>query len=370
VAAEKLTIQTVDVSHVRAPLPKPAAVSTFQIPAVDTCAITLRTREGVSGVGWCAAFGAEKCRALMAMVRDLFGVLVGKDAGDTEGNWAAMRQAASFVGRDGISAMAIGALDTALWDIKAKAAGAPLWKLLGGERTEIPAYASEGLWINAEIGELREEAASFIERGHAGMKLRVGKPDLREDIARAAAVREVIGPEIALMVDANQGWTVERAKEACRALREFGPEWVEEPVDHEDVRGCAEVAADTDIPVCQGETSWNERGMRHLLVVGAADVLMADLQRCSGVTGWLRVAGAAREHGVPITPHLFHETSAHLMSATPHAVWCEHMPWWEPILSEPMAFKDGHLILTDKPGIGVEWDEVACRRYAPAPGGD
>ncbi len=135
-----------------------------------------------------------------------------------------MRHAAGFVGRDGISAMPIGALDTALWDIKAKAAGAPLWKLLGGERTEVPAYASEGLWINAEIGELREEAASFIERGHAGMKLRVGKPHLGEDVARTAAVREVIGPEAALMVDANQGWTVERAKEACRALREFGPE--------------------------------------------------------------------------------------------------------------------------------------------------
>ena len=234
-ADAKLTIQTIAVSHVRVPLPWPAAVSTFRIPAVDTCAITLRTREGLSGIGWCAAFGAERCRALMAMVRDLFGVLINKDAADTEENWAAMRQAASFVGRDGISAMAIAALDTACWDIKARAAGAPLWKLLGGDRREIPCYASEGLWINASEEELKTEAESFIGRGHAGMKLRVGLPSLGDDIARTAAVRGVIGPDASLMVDANQGWSVEEAKAACRELSAFDLEWIEEPVDHEDM---------------------------------------------------------------------------------------------------------------------------------------
>ncbi len=366
----KLTIQTIAVSHVRVPLPKPAAVATFQIPAVDTCAITLRTREGVSGVGWCAAFGAEKCRALMAMVRDLFGTMIGRDPRNTEENWAAMRKAVSFVGRDGISAMAIAALDTACWDIKAKAEGVPLWKMLGGERTRIPAYASEGLWINQSVDELKEEAVSLIEGGHAGMKLRVGKPTLDEDVARAAAVREAIGPGAALMVDANQGWSVDEAKEACRALAAFKLEWVEEPVDHEDIRGCAEVAKDSPVPICTGETNYNERGMKHLLTAGAADVLMADLERCSGVTGWMKAAALAKEFGKPITPHLFHEVSAHMMSATDHAVWCEHRPWWEPILKEPMGFEDGHLILTDAPGIGVEWDEAACKRYAPAAGGD
>ena len=369
-ADAKLTIQTIAVSHVRVPLPWPAAVSTFRIPAVDTCAITLRTREGLSGIGWCAAFGAERCRALMAMVRDLFGVLINKDAADTEENWAAMRQAASFVGRDGISAMAIAALDTACWDIKARAAGAPLWKLLGGDRREIPCYASEGLWINASEEELKTEAESFIGRGHAGMKLRVGLPSLGDDIARTAAVRGVIGPDATLMVDANQGWSVEEAKAACRELSAFDLEWIEEPVDHEDMCGCADVAADTDTPICQGETNWNSRGMHHLLVVGAADVLMADLQRCSGITGWLKAAAIAKEFGVPITPHLFHEVSAHLMSAAPHSIWCEHMPWWEPILKEPMPLEDGRLLLTDKPGIGIEWDEEACRRYAPVAGGD
>lgn len=369
-AENKLTIQTLAVSHVRVPLPRPAAVATFEIPAVDTCVITLRVKEGLSGIGWCAAFGAERCRAMMAMVRDLFGVLINKDAADTEENWATMRQAASFVGRDGISAMAIAALDTACWDIKAQAAEVPLWRLIGGYRRKIPCYSSEGLWINASEEELKAEAELFLRRGHSGMKLRVGLPLLDDDISRCSAVREVIGPDAALMVDANQGWSVEEAKVACRELSAFDLEWIEEPVDHEDVRGCADVVAGAKIPICQGETNWNARGLRHLVVAGAADVLMADLQRCSGITGWIKAAHIAKEFNVPITPHLFHEVSAHLMSAFSHSIWCEYMPWWEPILKEPIPLKGDHILLTDKPGIGIEWDEEACKRFAPTVGGD
>lgn len=368
-APQKLTVQTINVQAVRVPLPEPLHVSTFKIPAVDTCCITLRTREGINGVGWCFAFGAARLRALMAMVRDQFGTLIGKDPRETEANWAAMRKSVSFVGRDGVSAHAIGALDTACWDIKAKAEGVPLWKLLGGERREIPCYASEGLWLNLSGEALKKEAAALIARGHTAMKLRLGKPTLDEDISRVRAVRSAIGGAT-LMVDANQGWSVSEAKAACRALEEFDLEWVEEPVDYEDVRGCAEVAAASKIPICQGETSYNPRGLRHLLVAGAAGVLMADLQRVSGPTGWLRAAALAKEFDKPITSHLFHEVSAHLMSAAPHAVWCEHMPWWEPIVKEPMSFKDGHLVLGDKPGIGVEWNEDACGKFAPTPGGD
>lgn len=367
--SSNLSIQTISLGLVRVPLPRPLKVSTFDLPGVDTCCVTLRTREGIDGVGWCFAFGPERLRALAAMVRDQFSVLIGKDPRNTEENWNDMRQSVSFVGRDGISAHAIGALDTACWDIKAKAEGVPLWKLLGGERTEIPCYASEGLWLNDSVDDLQKEAASLIDGGHAAVKHRVGKPTLEEDIERTRAVHEAIGNEMTLMADANQGWSVEQAKEACRLLEEFDLTWVEEPVDHEDVRGCAEVAESSQIPICQGETNYNLRGMRHLLVAGAADILMADLQRLSGVTGWLKAAEAAREFGKPITPHLFHEVSAHLMSPFSDSVWCEHMPWWEPVLQEPMKVKNGHLLLTDQPGIGMEWDPAAIQKYTHPAGG-
>ena len=167
----------------------------------------------------------------------------------------------------------------------------------------------------------------------------------------------------------NVPWSVEQAKVACRELEQFNLEWIEEPVDYEDVRGCAEVAASSQVPICQGETSYNPRGMRHLLVAGAADVLMADLQRMSGVTGWLKAAEVAREYGKPITPHLFHEVSAHLMTAAPEAVWCEHMPWWEPVIKEPMELKLGRLHLNEKPGLGIEWDEKAIRNFTHPAGG-
>ncbi len=368
-SAGKLSLLTMTVGFIRVPLPRPLKVSTFDLPGVDTCCVTLRTREGLSGVGWCFAFGAERLRALAAMVRDQFSTLIGKDPRNTEENWAAMRKSVSFVGRDGVSAHAIGALDTACWDIKAKAEGVPLWKLLGGERTEISCYASEGLFLNDSVDDLQREAEGLLARGHTAMKLRAGKPGLAEDAARARAVREAIGSGTALMMDANQGWSVDQAKAACGALEEFGLEWIEEPVDYEDVRGCAEVAAASNIPVCQGETSYNPRGMRHLLVAGAADVLMADLQRMSGVTGWLQAAAIAREYGKPITSHLFHEVSAHLMSAVPEAVWCEHMPWWEIILEEPMEMKNGHLQLTEKPGLGIEWNDAAIQKFTHPAGG-
>ncbi len=365
----KLSLLTMTVGFIRVPLPRPLKVATFDLPGVDTCCVTLRTREGINGAGWCFAFGAERLRALAAMVRDQFATLIGKDPRNTEENWAAMRKSVSFVGRDGISAHAIAALDTACWDIKAKAEGVPLWKLLGGTRTEIPCYASEGLFLNESTDELQRGAADLIAGGHAAMKLRAGKPTLEEDAGRACAVREAIGSETTLMMDANQGWSVDQAKAACRELEEFNLEWIEEPVDYEDVRGCAEVVKASNIPVCQGETNYNPRGMRHLLVAGAADVLMADLQRMSGVTGWLQAAGVAREFGKPITSHLFHEVSAHLMSATPGSIWCEHMPWWEPIIKEPMEMKDGHLILTGRPGLGIEWDEAAIRKFTHPAGG-
>jgi len=369
VSASPLTVVSVTPAHVRVPLPRPLEVATFKLPAVDTCCVTVRTREGPKGTGWCFAFGPERARALVAMVRDLAGVLVGRDARRTDENWAAMRRSVSFVGREGISALAVAALDTACWDLAAQAEGLPLWRLLGGERREILCYASEGLWLNATVEELCAEAAALAARGFRGMKLRVGKPDLAEDVERTAAVRAAVGEGVTLMVDANQGWDVATAKRACRELEPFNLYWIEEPVDHEDISGMAEVVRESNVPICTGETNYGPRGMRHILHAGAADVLMADLERCGGVTGWRMAAADAKAHGVRITSHLFHEVSAQLMSPEEHAVWCEHMPWWEPILEAPMAMEGGRLLLPDRPGHGFAFDEEALRRYAPPAGG-
>ena len=362
------TIISMTPAHVSVPLPRPLKVATFEARAVDTCCVTLRTKEGLKGHGWCFAFGPERARAMTAMARDLFVNLLGGDPSKTDANWEAMRRAASFVGRDGVSAMAMSALDTACWDLAAQAAGEPLWKFIGGQRREIPCYASEGLWLNLTIEELEEEAASLKARGFRAMKLRVGGR-VEEDVERVRAVRAAIGGEVGLMVDANQAWDVETAKRACRAFEPFDLLWVEEPVDHEDIRGCAEVAGASGVPICAGETNYNPRGMRELLEAGAADILMPDLERCSGVTGWRRAAALAEEFGKSVTPHLFHEACAHLLSAEAHGVWCEYMPWWESVIEKPMTLRDGNLVLSDRPGLGVEWKEEALREFAPPEGG-
>ena len=265
--------------------------------------------------------------------------------------------------------MAKAAVEMALWEAYARMRGESLSKALGGTRREIPCYASEGLWLNASVEELQREAASLKARGFRAMKLRVGKPSLEEDLARVRAVREAIGADFPLMVDANQGWGLGPARRACRELEAGRLVWIEEPVDHEDIPGMAALVKESATDICTGETNYGPVGLRNILEAGGADVLMADLERCAGVTGWLRAARLAGEFGRPITPHLFHEVSAHLMSACPHAVWCEHMPWWEPILKEPLPVRDGLLVLPDKPGLGIEFDEAAIRRFAPPAGG-
>lgn len=355
--------------HLSIPLVKPVFVSTFQMKYIETCLVRVRTLNGFEGIGWSFAFGAERARALVAMVRDLSGVLIGEDATKLEDNWDCMRKSVSFVGRDGISAMAISSLDTACWDISSKINEMPLWKYLGGKRTRVRCYASEGLWLNYSLQELIEEALLFKNQGFKGMKLRVGKSELQEDIDRISAVRETIGEEINLMVDVNQGWNKQKAFEAIESFNPFNLTWIEEPVDHEDYFLCSEVKRKSSIPICSGETNYNVTGMLRLLSDNCVDFLMPDLQRCSGITGWKKVSEIAQIYSIPITSHLFHEISSHLMSLENEDFWCEYMPWWDCIFEKEYKIFNGEIVLSEVPGIGLKIKEEALVKFSPPVGG-
>ncbi len=355
--------------HLSIPLAKPVYVSTFHMKSVETCLVKVRTKDGLEGLGWSFAFGAERARAIVAMVRDLAGVLVGKDSTKLEENWNCMRNSVSFVGRDGISAMAIAALDTACWDISSKIFDMPLWKYLGGKRTNIRCYASEGLWLNYSLEQLQEEALFFKSQGFQGMKLRVGKDELQEDIDRIIAVREAVGEEMNLMIDVNQGWSREKAFEAIESLKLFNLTWIEEPVDHEDYFLCSEIRKKSSIPICSGETNYNVGGMLRLLSENCVDFLMPDLQRCSGITGWNKVSEVAQKYSITLTSHLFHEVSAHLMSKENEDFWCEYMPWWECIFEIKHQIYKGEMILSEEPGIGLEIKKGILDKFSPPVGG-
>lgn len=359
-----LKIEKVETRLVSIPLSRPLITATFPINAIDTVLVDVRTNEGISGLGWVFAFGRGRVAGIQSMIDDLGQLLVGEDPTRMEHCWRKIWKACTFIGHSGAATIALSPIDSALWDIAGKAANLPLARLLGGYRDRVEAYASEGLWLDQTIDELQKQASEFVGRGFRGMKMRVGKPSLADDIARVAAVREAIGPDVTLMVDANQAWDVPTALRFAAGVEESDLLWIEEPVYYQDYRGMARIAAETHIPLCVGETNYGMDDFRRLCEQGCGHYIMPDLMRMGGVGNWMKVAHMCEAFGLPVTPHLFMEVSSHQACALSNAIWQEHQPWWEPILKEPVDFRDGYIHIRPVPGLGIEWDEAAIARYA------
>ncbi|MCC7105668.1 MAG: mandelate racemase/muconate lactonizing enzyme family protein [Chloroflexi bacterium] len=345
------------------PFKQPLMTASFPIPAIDTVLTEIETNAGVKGVSWIFAFGKKRVGVLKAMVEDLGDLALGEDPFMTERLWMKMYRAVGFVGRQGIAALGMAAIDTACWDLAGKLTGQPVYKLLGGSRSEVEAYASEGLWLDRSRDDLVREAEDYVQRGFQAMKMRAGLADEDEDVARVRAVREAIGPDVKLMVDANQAWDVKQAIRMGKRLEEFNLFWLEEPLPYDNVPGFAQVAAALELPICTGETNFFKADFVKLIEARAADILMPDLMRMGGVTEWLKAARLCEAYQVPVTPHLFMEVSAHLAAASPNVFWQEFQPWWEPILVEPVDFHDGAIHLRDRPGFGIEIDEARVKQY-------
>jgi mandelate racemase len=278
-------------------------------------------------------------------------------------NWAKLAQRFRLIGVDGIVRMAMAGLDIARWDALAKAASLPLASLLGAAPRPVPADNSGGLGL-MEVEELADEAEALLAGGFKAVKLRLGYPTLAEDVAALRAVRKRLGEEVAIMVDYNQCLTVAEALARGRALdAEGGVAWLEEPIRHDDYAGSARLAASLAVPVQIGENFSQVYAMQAALAAGASDYVMPDAERIGGVTGWQRAAGLAAAAGIPISSHLAPELSAHLLAASPTGHWLEYVDWANPIHQEPLVIKDGAALATDRPGIGIEWDEAAVARF-------
>jgi len=344
------------------PLPRPVRTAIHAIRTADTILVELETDAGAVGVGYCFAFGAHRARALQALVEDLAPLYRGQDPRSARGLFEAAWRAINFLGHAGPAVMALGALDTACWDLAAQAAGVPLWRYLGATRTRVPCYASSGLWLDAEVDTLVREAEAFVAAGHRAVKMRLGRAPA-EDLERVRRVREALPPDVALLADANQGWDEITALRVGRALEPFQLFWLEEPLPYEDVAGYARLAAALDTPIAAGETEYGSLGMRRLLEARAVDVLMPDLQRLGGVTGFLKAAALAEAFHVPLASHLFPEVSAHVLAAAPTTLILEHMDWHAPLFEAPLRVVDGAALLPEAPGIGLRPDRAALGRY-------
>jgi len=277
--------------------------------------------------------------------------------------WAKLAKRFTLIGVQGVVRMAMAGLDVACWDALAIASNLPLATMLGAGPRKVRVYNSCGLGLK-DAAALADEAEELMDAGRfSGVKLRLGYPTLAEDLAAVDAVRARIGEGVPLMVDYNQALSVAEAMRRGRALDGLGLEWIEEPIRHDDYRGCAQLAQALATPIQIGENFSGPFAMDAALDARACDFVMPDLERIGGVTGWQRAAGIAAGRGIEMSSHLFAEVSAHLLAATPTAHWLEYMDWAVPLLEQPLELKDGFAIIGDRPGNGMTWNRAAVERY-------
>ena len=353
---------TVDV-----PLEEPVITAIHNIGSIGYVLVFVDTDAEVTGEGHLFSLPARHLAPLEAMTAVLGQSLVGEDAHRVEGLWHKLWTEVNFVGHKGVPLFALSALDMALWDARGKALGQPVHRLLGSCRDDVPAYHSGGLWLSRSQDELVAEAKAFLKQGFRAMKMRLGKPRWQEDVERAEAIRDAIGPDIRLMADANQGLDVRHALRLGRALEPVGLDWFEEPVPAYDVAGHAALAAALDTPIATGETEYTRYGFRPLIEAKAADVLMPDLGRVGGVTEFMRVGHMAQAWDLPVSPHLYSEPSLQLCGALRNCDLLEYMPWSARLFGEKIEFEDGRARIPERPGLGFSLDLDALESFRAAP---
>jgi mandelate racemase len=267
-----------------------------------------------------------------------------------------------LIGAQGVIWMAMAGLDVACWDALAQAAGQPLVTYLGGTPKPIPAYNSNGLGLMPPE-RCAEEAEQLLEGGFCGIKLRLGYPTLEEDLAAVRAVRKRVPSRTAIMADYNQALSVEEALRRGRALDGEGLTWIEEPIRHDDYPGCATIARTLNTPIQIGENFIGVHAMEAAIAASSADLMMPDLCRIGGVTGWQQAASLATATGIKLSSHLFPEVSSHVLTVTPTQHWLEFVDWAAPILAEPIQVIDGTVTPSSRPGTGIRWNQDEVRRY-------
>jgi mandelate racemase len=320
--------------------------------------IDLYTEEGVVGRSYLEPYLIKSMRYLVPALNDLGDLLKGRTIAPVE-LYDAARKSLHFVGYQGLSMIAVAGLDMAAWDALAKAADRPLCVLLGGSVGPVKSYNSNGLWLKEPDAVAAEAVQLRDEGGFSGLKLRLGRERIEDDLAALEAVRGTVGADMQLMIDFNQGLTLADALQRCHTIDDLGLAWIEEPIVYDNLDGYAQLAAELKTPIQIGENFYGPRDLHLALQKKACDFVMPDFMRIGGVTGWLKAAAIAGAAGTPMSTHLYPEVAAHVMRVTETAHWLEWQDWAEPVLQKPYEIRDGSLHIPDVPGVGLEWDEDA-----------
>ena len=325
--------------------------------------LELGTDAGVEGIGL-TFFGGPLTVALRDAVEALGSLVLGENPLQVEAIAAKLRQAASGAGPGGIFTLALSAIDIALWDIKGKALGQSVHTLLGGYRDRAPTYASGALMRPYPVAYLAEAGPRLVDMGFKQMKMQLGaEPTVAREEERVRVLREGIGADIDLMCDINQLWTVNQAIEIGRRVEPYHLFWLEDVVAHDDYQGLARVADALTTPVAAGEYHYGLRPFRHMLEARSIDIVMIDLLRVGGITQWMKVAGMAEAFNLPVVSHLVPEIHVHLVAAIPHGLTIEYMPWTLRLFEETPALVDGQLVVPNKPGLGLAFNQDIIKQY-------
>ena len=359
-----MKIKSIDVRVLKVPLDQPYTAAGRAVGANWHVMAEIITEDGVTGFGYIVALNQMFIGTVAAATRELAPLLIGMSVAEPEAAWRKLSRAGDWVGPGGLLHYAIAPLDIAIWDAFGKTLNQPVSRLLGGARDRLPVYASDGFWYSLSLDDLAASARRAFDAGFRAVKLRVGNeahPD--GEVARVRAVRDAVGPSVAIMVDATETWSVNRAIQTGKALQDAGVVWLEDPVSHTDISGMARVAAALDVLVATGEHLYHIADFARLLEARGTGIALIDLGRIGGVTPWRHVASLAHGFGVPVGGHVLPEIHVHLLTAVPNARIVEYVPRSAALLTTMPAIGDGALIVPPGGGFGLELDRDAVRRF-------
>ena len=361
-----MRITKIDIHRLHLPLPPQVEDAMTDLTNWDFIAARVATDDGPVGWGYNCTIGEGSEALVTLLAKDLAPRFIGRDPFLVRRLWQKIYLDRHFTGITGVAVQGVAAIEIALWDIIAKAAGQPLWRLLGGYNDDrIPAYSTDGGWLGYSEAELIGNAKGIKQAGFCGFKMKIGKPDLIEDVSRVAAVRQAVGPNYRIMVDANGRWDFATARRAIDAIAPYDIYWLEEPVHPFDVASHAALAQATSVPLLAGETMYDLRMFRDFMVARAMGIAQPDVLKLGGIAGWMEVAALARAFGLPVVPaaHNMMQLDVHLLAAIPHGLMIEHIPWLAEVFERPVRLEQGHALVPHDAGAGTDVRADAIARF-------
>jgi L-alanine-DL-glutamate epimerase-like enolase superfamily enzyme len=327
----------------------------------ETPLVTITDSDGAVGTGYSYTIGTGGSSVMRLLADHLVPRIIGRDADRIEAIWRELEFATHATTIGAITSIALAAIDTALWDLRARKQNLPLWKLAGGAKDRCPLYTTEGGWLHIPTQALVEDALEAKSKGFTGSKVKIGKPHGAEDYARLSAVRKAVGDGYEIMTDANQGFSVDEAIRRAERLRELDLGWIEEPLPADDIDGHVRLNRSTATPIAIGESLYSIRHFREYMQKGACSIVQVDAGRIGGITPWLKVAHAAEAFDMPVCPHFLMELHVSLACAVQNGKYVEYIPQLDDITASRMVIENGMALAPMTPGLGIDWDWDAIR---------